>query len=88
MPKSKAEEKEKQPTDRNAYILKEISKELVHLENMLSRVQALSPKLSHRSYIERIILRIEYVARALKEYRDFIKIEQVNKADINKEMQE
>ncbi len=77
MPKSKAEEKNKQPTDRNAYILKEISKELVHLENMLSRVNGLSSRYVYRSYIKRIILRIGYVQVALKDLRERVKFDDI-----------
>lgn len=61
--------------DRSGYILKAVSKELVHLENMLHRVQGLSTKDSHQSYIERIMLRIDYTKRAYKELRERIMFE-------------
>lgn len=77
MPRSKAGEKKKQQTDRNAYILKEISKEIVHLENMLSRVNGLSSRYIYRSYIERTILRIDYVQRALKDLRERVKFDNI-----------
>lgn len=65
----------KQTQDRSGYILKVISKELVHLENMLHRVQGLSAKDSHQSYIERIMLRIDYTKRAYKELRERVMFE-------------
>ncbi len=77
MPKSKTTEKARQSIDRNAHILKEISKELVHLENMASRVQELSTRYIYRSYIERILLRIDYTQRAFKELRERVRYEDV-----------
>lgn len=67
---------QKQPSSRSPYILKEISKEIVHLENMKRRVKSLSSKYTHRSYIERILLRIDYVTEAFKDLRMQVKGEE------------
>ena len=71
-------------TAQNSRILKAISKELVHLENMASRVQGLTTRFVHQSYIDRILLRIEYTKRSFKELRDRVKYESVVE-DIRKE---
>lgn len=71
-------------TAQNTRILKEISKELVHLENMASRVQSLTTRFVRQSYIDRILLRIEYTKRSFKELRDRVKYESVVE-DIRKE---
>lgn len=73
MPKSK--DAKTMPKSSSERILKEISKELVHLENMLHRVQGLSTKNSHQSYIERIMLRIDYTKRAYKDLRERVMFE-------------
>lgn len=73
MPKSK--DAKTMPKSSSERILKEISKELVHLENMLHRVQSLSTKNSHQSYIERIMLRIDYTKRAYEDLRERVMFE-------------
>ncbi len=56
--------------DYNTYILKQISKELTHLDNMKRRVKTMSNCYKHRSYIERILIQIDDTVRAFKELKD------------------
>lgn len=60
----------KKQSDRNAVILKAVDKELVHLDNMAERVNHLSDRYVHQSYVERILLRIEYTRREFKEFKN------------------
>lgn len=56
--------------DYNTYILKQISKELTHLDNMKRRVKTMSNCYKHRSYIEKILIQIDDTVRAFKVLKD------------------
>lgn len=61
----------------NTRIQTAISRELVHLDNMRHRILILSNCTAHQSYINRIVLQIEYVEKALKEYRTRLEYEKL-----------
>lgn len=54
-----------------------ISRELAHLDNMRHRILILSNRTVHQNYINRIVLQIEYVEKALKEYRTRLEYEKL-----------
>ncbi len=71
----------------NTRIQTAISRELVHLDNMRQRVRTISNRYAHRSYIERILLRIDYAERSFKELRDRITFDEVAE-EIRQELEE
>jgi hypothetical protein len=50
-------------------LLKHLDYDIKILDNMEKRVRTYTTKLSHCSYIDRILLRIDYTRRALKEFK-------------------
>ena len=50
-------------------LLKHLDYDIKILDNMEKRVRTYTTKLSHCSYIDRILLRIDYTRRAFKEFK-------------------